>query len=109
MAAVSAIVAGAAAVTSVVGGAVAANQAKQAAKGANNRANAAAAEVETLKSQRQTVINPYAGVKDLSGMAQDLSGQIRNPYAQLGVATQAAEMQAEEADIALANTLDTLR
>ena len=27
----------------------------------------------------------------------------------LGVATQAAEMQIEEADIALANTLDTLR
>ena len=32
-----------------------------------------------------------------------------NPYANLGVATQAAEMQAEEADIALANTLDTIR
>lgn len=32
-----------------------------------------------------------------------------NPYAQLGVATQAAEMQAEEADISLANTLDTIR
>jgi preprotein translocase subunit SecF len=32
-----------------------------------------------------------------------------NPMANLGVATQAAEMQAEEADIALANTLDTLR
>ena len=34
---------------------------------------------------------------------------IKNPYDQLSVATQAAEMQAEEADIALANTLDTLR
>ena len=34
---------------------------------------------------------------------------IINPYANLSVATQAAEMQAEEADIALANTLDTLR
>ena len=32
-----------------------------------------------------------------------------NPYAQIGVATQAAEMQAEEADISLANTLDTIR
>ena len=32
-----------------------------------------------------------------------------NPMANLGVATQAAEMQIEEADIALANTLDTLR
>ena len=34
---------------------------------------------------------------------------ISNPFANLGVATQAAEMQAEEADIALANTLDTIR
>ena len=33
---------------------------------------------------------------------------ITNPYENLGVATQAAEFQAEEADIALANTLDTL-
>ena len=32
-----------------------------------------------------------------------------NQYANLGVATGAAEMQAEEADVALANTLDTLR
>ena len=42
-------------------------------------------------------------------MATDLSGMVSNPYANLGVATQAAEMQIEEADIALANTLDTLR
>jgi hypothetical protein len=42
-------------------------------------------------------------------MAKNLSGGMSNPYANLGVATQAAQMQAEEADIALANTLDTLR
>ncbi len=54
-------------------------------------------------------MNPYADVKDISGMAKDLSGMVSNPYASLGVATQAAEMQIEEADIALANTLDTLR
>ena len=42
-------------------------------------------------------------------MAKDLSGNLSNPYANLGVSTQAAEMQIEEADIALANTLDTLR
>jgi len=34
---------------------------------------------------------------------------ISNPYANLSVATKAAEMQAEEADISLANTLDTIR
>ena len=32
-----------------------------------------------------------------------------NPFASLGVATQAAEIQMEQTDIALANTLDTLR
>ena len=42
-------------------------------------------------------------------MAKDLSSNLSNPFASLGVATQAAEMQIEEADIALANTLDTLR
>ena len=39
----------------------------------------------------------------------NLSGQIQNQYANLQVATGAAEMQAEEADVSLANTLDTLR
>ena len=34
---------------------------------------------------------------------------LSNPMAQLGVATQAAEIQIEEADISLANTLDTIR
>ncbi len=42
-------------------------------------------------------------------MAEDLSGMMSNPYLNLGVATQAAEFEAEEADIALANTLDTIR
>jgi len=56
-----------------------------------------------------TISNPYANVSDLSGLASDLSGQMYNPYSNLGVATQAAEMQTQQADIALANTLDTLR
>ena len=34
---------------------------------------------------------------------------LSNPFASLSVATQAAEMQAEQTDIALANTLDTIR
>tara|TARA_R100000005_G_C4958369_1_gene176112 strand:+ start:235 stop:966 length:732 start_codon:yes stop_codon:yes gene_type:complete len=55
------------------------------------------------------IINPYAGVQNLSELAEDLSGQMFNPYSNIGVATQAAKIQAEEADIALANTLDTLR
>ena len=66
-------------------------------------------ELSILEKNRQKIINPYAGVKDISGMAKDLGGMVSNPFASLGVATQAAEMQIEEADIALANTLDTLR
>ena len=63
----------------------------------------------SLEKSRQAIMNPYAGVKDISGMAKDLSGMVSNPYASLGVATQAAEIQIEQTDIALANTLDTLR
>ena len=65
--------------------------------------------LDSLEKSRQAITNPYAGVSDISSMAKDLSGMVSNPYASLGVATQAAEIQIEEADIALANTLDTLR
>ena len=65
-------------------------------------------ELEVLEKSRQTIKNPYAGVTDISSMAKDLSGMVSNPYANLGVATQAADIQIEQADIALANTLDTL-
>ena len=86
------------------------------ASSASKRARAAArekarleAKMDVLEKNRQAIINPYAGVTNISGMAKDLSSMASNPYANLGVATQAAEMQVEEADIALANTLDTLR
>lgn len=105
-----------AAVTAIVGGALAvggsliqANKAKKDARGYRNEASRKEAEIAILEKNRQAIPNPYAGIKDLSGIAKDLSGMINNPYANLGVATQAAEMQAEEADISLANTLDTLR
>lgn len=55
-----------------------------------------------LENNRQAIINPYEDM-------QDLSSYISNPFANLGVATKAAEMKIEEADIALATTLDTLR
>tara|TARA_R100001509_G_scaffold156153_1_gene119182 strand:- start:1151 stop:1840 length:690 start_codon:yes stop_codon:yes gene_type:complete len=64
--------------------------------------------MENARANRQEIINPYAGITDLSGLAKDLSSQITNPFNQITVSTAAAEMQAEESDIALANTLDTL-
>ena len=106
MAVVAAVVGAAA----VVGGSlISANQSKQAAKGYANEAARKAGEIAQIEANRQSIPNPYANVKDLSGIAKDLSGMISNPFANLGVATQAAEMQAEEADISLANTLDTIR
>ena len=50
--------------------------------------------LDNLVKNRQPAINPYAGMT--------------NQMANLGVATQAAEFQAEQTDIALANTLDTM-
>jgi len=105
MAAVAAVVGG---VAKAVGGAVAAGQAHKAMRGARNAKNEAKYKMEQAILDRLEITNPYAGVTDLSGLASDLSSQITNPFNNLTVSTAAAEMQAEEADIALANTLDTL-
>ncbi len=104
-----AVALGVGAAVSAIGGAVGANQAKQAAKGARGAQARAQQKIENLKRKRPTPINPYSSTKDLSEMAQDLSGQLTNAFSNLGVATQAAEIQMEQTDIALANTLDTLR
>lgn len=109
MAAVTAIVAGGVALASTVGGGlVAGNQAKQAAKGFRNEQARKEWEINEIESNRQAIPNPYANFQNLSNLATDLSGMMSNPFANLGVATKAAEFEAEEADIALANTLDTL-
>jgi seryl-tRNA synthetase len=47
--------------------------------------------LENIENNRQQLVNPYASLE--------------NPFENLAVATQAAEMQAEQSDIALANTL----
>lgn len=60
------------------------------------------ARLTSLEANRQDIINPYENVKDLSSM-------ITNPFANLQVATKAAEFAASEKDISLATTLDTLR
>lgn len=95
--------------TSVIGGAVGFFMGQSQKEKAERQARAAQAKLNSILSSRQSIINPYAGVTNLSGLATDLSTQMNNPYANLGVATQAAEMQMEQSDMALANTLDTLR
>lgn len=87
-------------------GAVSAGKAERRARSDKNRLTA---ELEELEDSRQEIINPYEGVTDLSEMVSDLSSIASNPYQNLAVSTASAEMQIEEADLALANTLDTLR
>lgn len=87
---------------SAISGLFGASQAKARERAAAAEKNRLSRKLDNLEKNRQAVINPYENVENLSGM-------ITNPYENLGVATQAAEMQAEQADIALANTLDTIR
>jgi len=84
-------------------------RAKREAKRYRKQQKALNDKINHLEANRQDVINPYDQVTSLASMATDLSNTFSNPMANLSVATQAAEMQIEQADISLANTLDTLR
>jgi hypothetical protein len=87
---------------SVIGGIFGASSASKRAEKAAKEKRRLTKKLNDLEDNRQEIINPYEGIQDLSSM-------ISNPFANLSVATGAAEMQIEEADISLANTLDTLR
>ena len=102
------VMAGTAAV-SIVGGLISSSKAKKAKEKAEAEKRRLNLQLQQFEQNRQAVINPYSGVTSLAGLAQDLSGEMSNPFANLGVATQAAEIQMEQTDIALANTLDTLQ
>ena len=93
----------------VLGGIFGAGKAKKAEKAAAREKAQLTRKLNYLENNRQAIINPADGVTSLSGMAQDLSGSLTNNMANLSVATQAAEMEIEQADISLANTLDTIR
>jgi len=97
------------AATSIIGGLFGSGSARRARRRAAAEKKKQQMKLAKLEKNRQAVINPYSGTSDLSSLAKDLSGNLSNPFASLGVATQAAEMQVEQADIALANTLDTIR
>lgn len=86
----------------VIGGIIGGAKARRAARRAKKKLRKMNAKMAQLEANRQEIINPYEG-------AQNLSDMMSNPMANLGVATQATEMQIEQTDQALANTLDTLR
>ena len=87
---------------SFVSGLFGESAAKKAEKKAADEKAVAQGALDQLIADRQDVINPFEGISNLSSM-------LSNPMASLGVATQAAEMEVEEADISLANTLDAVR
>lgn len=87
---------------SLIGGLIGAGKARRAARRQAKVAADLNKRIASLEANRQAVINPYANVKDLSSM-------VSNPFENLQVATAAAEMRAQEQDISLATTLDTLR
>ena len=89
-------------VASIAGGIFGSRAAKKAARRAARQARRLEKKLAKLERNRQSIIDPYSNVTDLSSM-------IKNPFTQLGVATKATEIQIEQADISLANTLDTIR
>jgi hypothetical protein len=83
----------------MIGGIISGISGARAARRARRRQRKLMKQIEKLEGERQEVINPFAGVE----------GMLSNPFANLTVATQAAEMQAQQTDLSLASTLDTLR
>jgi|TARA_R110000868_G_scaffold300152_4_gene560582 hypothetical protein len=102
------VAAGTAAV-SIVGGLVSGSKARKAEEQAQKDRDRIQRQMAAFEANRQAVINPYANVTSNEDMIADMKDNLSNPYASLGVATQAAEIQMEQTDIALANTLDTLQ
>ena len=102
------VAAGTAAV-SIIGGIISSNKAKDAEKQAQKEKQRIQLQMQQFENNRQAVINPYSDVTSNAGMIEEMRDSLTNPFANLGVATSAAEIQMEQTDIALANTLDTLQ
>lgn len=110
MAAVTAslIVAGVGLAGQMVGNGIAAKRAKDAEGRYLDQAQRYEAELAEAKANRPEISNPYGEMTNAFENIQNPFASMTNTYANLGVATQAAEFQAEQADIALANSLDTM-
>jgi len=94
---------------SLIGGIMGSSAASDRERAAAEEKRRLGIELNRLENSRQAVINPYATTKDMSSLIVNQSGQLSNAFANLGVATQASKFEAEQIDISLANTLDTLK
>ena len=98
----SVVAAGIGAAVSIGGGIFASSSARREARRKARQARKLEAKLNQLEANRQEIINPYEDSTSLSSM-------MSNPFATLSVSTAATEIQMEQTDIALANTLDTIR
>ena len=97
----SVVAAGIGAAVSIGGAIFGSSSARRAKRRAARKARRLEGKLRQMEANRQKIINPYEGVTSLSNM-------LSNPFERLTVATKATEIQMEQTDIALANTLDTL-
>ena len=98
----AAISGGVGAAATLVGGLIGSGKAKRAEQRAEKK-------LATLEANRQEIKDPYSDYENVSGLASNAYEDISNPYANIGVSTQAAEFQASQVDQSLATTLDNLR
>ena len=96
-----AIAAGVAAAAGATTSAIAAKQAKNERDKQNTEADKLQQQLTDLENSRPVFKNPY---ENMTNQFENLD----NPYANLTVATEAFKMQAEQADMALANSLDVM-
>ena len=96
-----AIAAGVAAAAGATTSAIAAKQAKDERDKQNSEADLLKDQLTALENSRPVFKNPY---ENMTNQFENLD----NPYANLTVATEAFKMQAEQADQALANSLDVM-
>ena len=87
---------------SLAGGIFGGRAARRQARAAKSRMRKLNSKLNSLEANRQDIINPYADVTSTADM-------LSNPFTQLSVSTAAMDMQIEQTDQALANTLDALR
>ncbi len=74
-----------------------------------NKANELEGDIQSAQGDINTIMQNRPDVYDASEKIRAMKGMITNPFENLSVATKAAEMQIEQTDIALANTLDTIQ
>jgi len=100
--AIGAIVAGVGALASAGMGISNASKQSKMARAEANKQRRLDKQLAAFEAARQPVI-------DNSEKIRAMKDQVFNPYAQMGVATKAADIKIEETDKALANTLDAIR